>query len=62
MDDANIYISVEIDAEISNGIDKDKQRILIENANSVNFKEKKSIKSFDLSLLKGIGLYFLNVF
>ncbi len=41
LDDASIDISVEIDAEIPNGIDKDKQRILIENANSLNFKEKK---------------------
>lgn len=41
MNDANVEINIEIDAEIPEGIDKDKQRILIENANSLNFKEKK---------------------
>ena len=41
MGDTNIEITLEINAEASDGITKDKQRLLLENSNVLGFKDVK---------------------
>ena len=38
---ANVEITVEIEADVPGGIEKGKQRVLLENSNTLRFKEVK---------------------
>ena len=37
---ADVYLNLEIHAEVPGGIDKNKHRTLLENANTLGFKDK----------------------